>query len=195
MTRFLAIGIGCRKGVSGEAVAALVRQAIAAAPPLPEKPVERRASFDALCGERVGVRGGAAIDPDLRVPSSGPSGHLLPQAREGRDPPLPLAGEGLGVRVSPPLHLFTLADKSAEPGLILAAAILGAPLTGLPLGALEAQAPRILTRSPAARARFGIDSVAEAAGLAGAGPGGALLGPRLAADGVTCAVALSADVA
>jgi len=39
--------------------------------------------------------------------------------------------------------------------------------------------------------RFGAPNVAEAAALAGAGAGGRLLGPRLAANGATCAIALS----
>jgi cobalt-precorrin 5A hydrolase len=91
------------------------------------------------------------------------------------------------------LRLFTLAEKFSEPGLPEAAKLLGVALEALPSAALQAEASRILTPSPAARARFGIDGIAEAAALAGAGPGGRLLGPRLAADGVTCALALSAD--
>ena len=90
-------------------------------------------------------------------------------------------------------RLFTLAAKAAEPGLIDAARRLGAPLIALPLAALKAEEARILTRSAAAERRFGTASVAEAAALAGAGRGGLLLGPRLAADGTTCAVALSAE--
>jgi len=128
MRLIVAIGVGCRAGVKGEAIAALARRALA--------------EFNAPEGQR---------------------------------------------------GLFTLADKSDEPGMIAAAQALGAPLTALPLEALRAEEPRILTRSPAARQRFGAASVAEAAALAGAGPGGRLLGPRLAANGATCAVALSAE--
>ena len=91
------------------------------------------------------------------------------------------------------IAMFTLAAKADEPGLIEAARILGAELTPLPLAALNAQAERILTPSLAAQARFGAPNIAEAAALAGAGVGGRLLGPRLAADGATCAVALSAE--
>ena len=125
---YVAIGVGCRAGVSGEAIAALVRRALA--------------EFGAPAGER---------------------------------------------------RIFTLAAKAEEPGLIEAARLIGAELTALPLAALEREAARILTPSPAARARFGAPAVAEAAALAGAGAGGRLLGPRLAADGATCAVALSAE--
>ena len=130
MSRLIAIGIGCRAGAKGEAIAALARRA--------------------LC--------------ELAAPE--------------------------GER-----RLFTLAAKAAEPGLMEAARRLGAPLTALPLAALKAEEARVLTRSPAAKRRFGTTSVAEAAALAGAGPGGRLLGPRLAADGATCAVAIAAQSA
>jgi cobalt-precorrin 5A hydrolase len=128
MSRIVAIGVGCRAGVAGEAIAALVRRALKEAG-APE-------------GER---------------------------------------------------RMFTLAAKAEEPGLIEAARIIGAALTPLPIEALSAQAGRILMPSARAQARFGAPNIAEAAALAGAGVGGRLLGPRLAADGATCAVALSAD--
>ena len=124
----VAIGVGCRAGVAGEAVAALVRRALAEA--------------------------------------GAPKGEV---------------------------GMFTLAAKAGEPGLIEAARLLGVALTPLPLEALEAQAERIVTPSAAARARFGAPNIAEAAALAGAGAGGRLLSPRLAADGATCAVALSSE--
>ena len=128
MSRFVAIGIGCRAGVAGEAIAALARRALTdtGAPP----------------GER---------------------------------------------------RMFTLAAKCEEPGLIEAARLMGVALTPLPLEALQAQAERILTPSAAAQLRFGAPNIAEAAALAGAGEGGRLLGPRIAADGATCAVALSSE--
>jgi cobalt-precorrin 5A hydrolase len=91
------------------------------------------------------------------------------------------------------IGMFTLAAKADEPGLIEAARLLRAKLTPLPLAALNAQAGRILTPSAPAQTRFGAPNIAEAAALAGAGEGGRLLGPRLAADGATCAVALSAE--
>jgi cobalt-precorrin 5A hydrolase len=126
--RIVAIGIGCRAGVAGEAIAALTRRA------------------------------------------------------------LEDAGASEGER-----RMFTLAAKADEPGIIEAARMIGVVLTSLPLAALSAQAERILTPSVAARARFGAPNIAEAAALAGAGEGGRLLGPRLAADGATCAIALSRE--
>jgi cobalt-precorrin 5A hydrolase len=128
VTRLVAIGVGCRAGASGVAIAALVRRALA----------------------------------ELGAPE--------------------------GAR-----RLFTLAAKAAEPGVADAARLLAAPLTALPPEALAAQSAGVLTRSEAVQARFGVPSIAEAAALAGAGEGGQLLGPRLAADGATCAVALSVE--
>jgi cobalt-precorrin 5A hydrolase len=91
--------------------------------------------------------------------------------------------------------MFTLAAKAGEPGLIEAARLLGVALMALPLAALSAQSERILTPSALAQTRFGAPNIAEAAALAGAGQGGRLLGPRLAADGATCAIALSPELA
>ena len=87
-------------------------------------------------------------------------------------------------------RLFSLADKSGEPGLTAAAEVLGFNLVFLPRDALAAETPHLLTHSAAAQQRFGLASIAEAAALAGAGPGARLLGPRLVANGATCAVAL-----
>jgi cobalt-precorrin 5A hydrolase len=126
--RIVAIGVGCRAGVSGEAIAALARRAFQEA---------------------------GAPEGDRRM--------------------------------------FTLAAKGDEPGLIEAARIIGVGLTPLPLAALNAQAGRILTPSASAQARFGAPNIAEASALAGAGEGGRLIAPRLAADGATCAVALSPE--
>lgn len=126
MTRIVAIGVGCRAGVTGATIAALARRALAEA------------------GEPTGER-----------------------------------------------RMFTIADKAHESGIIEAARLLGAPLSSLPPEALQAERNRVLTRSDAAEARFGIPAVAEAAALVGAGAGGRLLGPRLAADGATCAIAVS----
>ena len=128
MKRIVAIGVGCRGGVAGEAIAALARRALKEA--------------------------------------GAPEGEI---------------------------GMFTLAAKAAEPGIIEAARLLRAELTSLPLAALNAQAERILTPSAPAQARFGAPNIAEAAALAGAGEGGRLLGPRLAAHGATCAVALSSE--
>lgn len=88
-----------------------------------------------------------------------------------------------------PACLVSIADKSDEPGLAAAAAALGLDLRFLPRDALRAALPGVLTRSAAAEARFGVASVAEAAALAGAGPGARLVVPRVARDGATAAAA------
>ncbi|HWY84809.1 MAG TPA: cobalamin biosynthesis protein [Roseiarcus sp.] len=128
MSRIVAIGVGCRAGVAGEAIAALARRAL----------------------EETG-------------------------APEGER------------------QMFTLAAKADEPGVIDAARIIGVTLMPLPIAALNAQAERILTPSATVQARFGAPNIAEASALAGAGEGGRLLGPRLAAGGATCAIALSPE--
>jgi cobalt-precorrin 5A hydrolase len=128
LSRIVAIGVGCRAGVAGEAIAALARRAF--------------------------------------IEAGAPEGEIA---------------------------MFTLAAKAAEPGLIEAARLLEVALTSLPLAALNAQAERVLTPSALAQVRFGAPNIAEAAALAGAGEGGRLIGPRIAADGATCAVALSPE--
>ncbi|HEX3574249.1 MAG TPA: cobalamin biosynthesis protein [Rhodopila sp.] len=87
------------------------------------------------------------------------------------------------------LGLFTIRDKQGEWGLITAADRLGLPLVFLSRDALLEQAPFVQTRSLRAEGLFGVPSVAEASALAGAGVGAALIVPRIASQGVTCAIA------
>jgi cobalt-precorrin 5A hydrolase len=91
------------------------------------------------------------------------------------------------------LGLFTIRDKSSEPGLIAAAQRLGLGLVFLTPDELREQAPFVQTRSIRSETRFGVPSVAEAAALAGAGPGRVLIFPRIVGQGVTCAIAQSRD--
>jgi cobalt-precorrin 5A hydrolase len=86
-------------------------------------------------------------------------------------------------------ELFSLDRKAGEAGLIAAADLLGLPLRFLPAPDLAALDSLIVTRSARSEEETGIASVAEAAALAGAGPGARLVLPRIAADGVTCAIA------
>ncbi len=78
------------------------------------------------------------------------------------------------------------AFKSAEPGLREAAAQLGMTLFLVDDASMQAAQAQCVTRSAAARRATGFLSVAEAAAI---GAGGVLLLPRLAAGGVTCALA------
>lgn len=88
-----------------------------------------------------------------------------------------------------PAALFTSVDKQSEAGIAAAAVALALPLVYLPRTALAAAAPAAVTRSERVVSLFGVPSIAETAALAGAGPGAALLLPRMAADGATCAIA------
>ncbi|PIO98972.1 hypothetical protein CJ014_12890 [Pleomorphomonas carboxyditropha] len=91
--------------------------------------------------------------------------------------------------LAPAAGLFTIEDKRGEAGLSEAAERLALPLVFLSRDALAAVADRLVTPSPAALARFGVASVAEAAALAALAGRGRLVVPRRAAGGVTVAVA------
>jgi cobalt-precorrin 5A hydrolase len=88
-----------------------------------------------------------------------------------------------------PLGLFTLVDKRGEPGLAKAAARLELSLIYLTREALRDREGDVRTRSARVESLFGVPSVAEAAALAGAGPGSVLILPRIAEGGATCAIA------
>lgn len=92
----------------------------------------------------------------------------------------------------PRIALFSIESKRDEPGLHEAARILDTTITFLPREALVARNHELLTRSPRVEALTGVGSVAEAAALVGAGPGGVLLGPRVASARATCAIARNA---
>lgn len=91
--------------------------------------------------------------------------------------------------LAPAIGLFTIEDKRGEAGLSEAAERLALPLVFLPRDALSAVADRVATPSPAALARFGVPSVAEAAALAAFAGRARLVVPRRAEEGVTIAVA------
>ncbi|MDN3589455.1 cobalamin biosynthesis protein [Methylobacterium adhaesivum] len=86
--------------------------------------------------------------------------------------------------------LATAADRADEPAIRAVAATLGVPLIGVSAEALIAMDARVVTRSARITATRGVGSVAEAAALAGAGPGATLILPRIASAGATCALAL-----
>jgi cobalamin biosynthesis protein CbiG len=96
-----------------------------------------------------------------------------------------VATEGL----APAIGLFTIEDKRGEAGLSEAAERLALPLVFLPRAVLSAMADRVATPSPAALARFGVPSVAEASALAAFDGRARLVVPRRAEEGVTIAVA------
>lgn len=90
--------------------------------------------------------------------------------------------------------LFTAEAKCGEAGLREVAARLGLPLVFLPAEQLAMVANRVTHRSRRVEAALGVPSVAEAAALAGAGPGSRLTVPRLAHAAATCAVAAPLEV-
>ena len=93
-----------------------------------------------------------------------------------------IEGHRLGVIAVP-------AVKGLEAGIVAAAAARGVLLVLITQDALEAADLRTLTRSARSMDTLNVQSVAEAAALAAAGPNSRLLAPRLAIGPVTCALA------
>ncbi|HEV7256355.1 MAG TPA: cobalamin biosynthesis protein [Bosea sp. (in: a-proteobacteria)] len=88
-----------------------------------------------------------------------------------------------------PSRLATLASRIGEPGLMAAVANRRAELVAVPDEALKGYEAACATRSTRIASLYGVGSVAEAAALAAAGPGGTLVQPRIATARVTCALA------
>jgi cobalt-precorrin 5A hydrolase len=85
--------------------------------------------------------------------------------------------------------LATESTKADEPGIIEAARQLALPLLRCSLAQLEAVDDQLLTRSQRVLDIKGTPSIAEAAALVGAGRNARLLGARIVAGRVTCAIA------
>ena len=85
--------------------------------------------------------------------------------------------------------LYSSQRKAQETGLRDAASALGYPLVFLDAAELSAVDARIVTRSPRVRKITGLDSVAEAAALAGGGVNARIIVARLTAGGAACAIA------
>ena len=90
--------------------------------------------------------------------------------------------------------LATSHKKSGEPGIREAASRLAVPLQACADDALRAAQAGTLTHSTMSMAISGVSSLSEAAALAASGPGSRLFGPRLAREGVTCALATDGEV-
>lgn len=89
-------------------------------------------------------------------------------------------------------RIATLQARIGEPGLQAVASRLGCAIAGIPDEALKGLDAGCTTRSTRISALYGVGSVAEAAALAAAGPGGHLVLARIATARVTCALARSA---
>lgn len=101
-----------------------------------------------------------------------------------------LAAAGLPAGGS--MRFATLASRLGEPGIAAAARTRNAELVAIPDEALKGFEASCATRSTRIASLYGVGSVAEAAALAAAGPGGELIQPRIATARVTCALARSA---
>lgn len=105
---------------------------------------------------------------------------------------LDLALDAARLRPDAVHRIATLRARADEPGLIALASGLGAGIVAISDEALKGFEAACATRSTRIAALYGVGSVAEAAALAAAGPGGALVQPRVATARVTCALARGA---
>ncbi len=87
------------------------------------------------------------------------------------------------------IGLFSVTEKSGEPGLRQAAAALDLPLVFLDAAVLRLVAGGARSCSTRVEDLYGLPSIAETAALAGAGQGGVLLVPRRQCPTATCAIA------
>ena len=99
-----------------------------------------------------------------------------------------LVAETLGGCSGTAKAIYTHEEKSLAENVRHAAQVLGLALVGVSAERLAEQAPYLTHASEAAKRRFGVASVAEAAALAGAGPGATLLAFAKTRE-VTCAIA------
>ena len=96
---------------------------------------------------------------------------------------LRLAGGAIGLSA-----LATAEDKAGAPALSKLAAELGLPIIAVPLAQITIQ---VATPSRNVPARYGAHSLAEAAALAGAGPGARLTSSRTVADNKMATAAIA----
>jgi cobalt-precorrin 5A hydrolase len=86
--------------------------------------------------------------------------------------------------------IATESSKAEERGIANAAQSLSIPVLRCPVAELGRVADRVLTRSLRVQEIKGVPSIAEASALVAAGPNARLLGARVAANKVTCAIAV-----
>lgn len=91
--------------------------------------------------------------------------------------------------------IATARDRAGDASLRAVAAGFGLVPVGFAPEALHAVDARVPTRSVRIEGMRGVGSLAEAAALAGAGPGAVLVAPRIDDGAVTCALALPAQTA
>jgi cobalt-precorrin 5A hydrolase len=86
--------------------------------------------------------------------------------------------------------IATEAEKANERGIEDAARCLSVHLIHCPIGDLEQVTDKVMTRSSRVQALKGVPSIAEASALVAAGRNARLLGARVSAEKVTCAIAI-----
>ena len=86
--------------------------------------------------------------------------------------------------------IATETSKADERAIASAARLLSIPILRCPVADLGRVADRVLTRSLRVQEIKGVPSIAEASALVAAGPNARLLGARVAANKVTCAIAI-----
>ena len=86
--------------------------------------------------------------------------------------------------------LATETSTAAQRGIANAAQSLSIPVLRCPMADLGRVADQVLTRSLRVQEIKGVPSIAEASALVAAGPNARLLGARVAANKVTCAIAV-----
>jgi cobalt-precorrin 5A hydrolase len=97
--------------------------------------------------------------------------------------------ESFGIATLDLAAIATEASKADELGLEAASLTLAVPLLRCSIAELDAVEEKLLTRSQRVLALKGTTSIAEAAALVGAGGNARLLGARIAAGRITCAIA------
>ena len=86
--------------------------------------------------------------------------------------------------------IATETSKSDQRGIASAAQSLSVPVVRCHVADLGRVADQVLTHSSRVQEIMGVPSIAEASALVAAGPNARLLGARLAANKVTCAIAI-----
>ena len=98
-----------------------------------------------------------------------------------------------GISPSDITCIASLDSKQHEPAFDEFARTLGVPARFFDAATLNAETPRLQNPSPLVEALTGVPGVAEAAALAAAGPGSALVVPKTKSARVTCAIARHAE--
>ena len=101
-----------------------------------------------------------------------------------------LALSNFGIAQEDLTAIATETSKADQRGIANAARSLSIPILRCPVADLGRVAYQVLTRSSRVQELKGVPSIAEASALVAAGPNARLLGARVAANKVTCAIAI-----